>query len=78
LRTYGLSDIVIAVVGNKLDKEDEERAVTPQMLDTMVKESEIGIDVWGEVSAKTGVGIDELFSVCARLVVLRVRKRKLK
>ena len=56
------NDILIALIGNKLDLE-EKRSVSKEELDRKCKE--LGIAVYRETSAKTGEGINELFDEIA-------------
>jgi len=51
---------VIAVVGNKRDLE-EKREVSQEALEDFVKNYEGKVEVWGEISAKMGEGVDDLF-----------------
>jgi small GTP-binding protein len=58
LRATAKSDLVVFLVGNKIDKE-EERQVSKEMLQDFIDKN--NIDLAMEVSAETGVEIRELF-----------------
>jgi len=70
LQTEGSENMVIAIAGNKSDKEDEREVPTPEA-QSYANEQKL---LFMETSAKTNINIQELFHSVAKQAITKVPK----
>ena len=67
--TGDMSSVVLAVVGNKCDR-NEERQVTEE--EGREAAQKLGVHLFFETSAKSGINVNELFTQVARAAIAKV------
>lgn len=65
VKRYAMEGVQILLVGNKCDVKEEDRAVKPDMIDELVKDS--GLD-YIQTSAKVETNVEEAFTKIARQI----------
>ena len=60
--------LIRALVANKIDLPEEERVVTKKRGSDTAENCDIGKEMFFEVSAKTGEGVNEMFAAVAQII----------
>jgi GTPase SAR1 family protein len=67
--TGDMSSVVLAVVGNKCDRNEERQVTEDEGREAAQK---LGVHLFFETSAKSGINIDELFHAVAKAAMSKV------
>jgi GTPase SAR1 family protein len=67
--TGDMSSVVLAVVGNKCDRNEERQVTEEEGRDAAQK---LGVHLFFETSAKSGIHVNELFNQVARAAIAKV------
>ena len=67
--------LIRALVANKIDLPGEERVVTKKSGSDTAENCDIGKEMFFEVSAKTGEGVNEMFAAVAQMIKQPVGSR---
>ena len=68
-----MSSVVLAVVGNKCDRNDERQVTEEEGREAAQK---LGVHLFFESSAKSGLNVNELFSAVARAAMAKIPTTK--